>query len=119
METVPTAMAITFRLPICAILELALIATAAAQPLFESTRVTPDEYTFGIEGPAVDAAGAFYAVNFRRQGTIGKLVPGDTQSELFAGLPAGSVGVSIRFFGSRMFVADYKGHNIFVFERSA
>src|ERR1043165_391617 len=94
METVPTAMAITFRLPICAILELALIATAAAQPLFESKRLTPDEYTFGIEGPAVDAAGVFYAVNFRRQGTIGRLIPGAGQSELVAELPAGSVGYS-------------------------
>ena len=112
-------MAITCRWPICAILKLALIATAAAQPLFESKRLTPDEYTFGIEGPAVDAAGVFYAVNFRRQGTIGKLAPGATQSELFAELPAGSVGDSIRFARGRMFVADYKGHNIFVFERGA
>ena len=92
---------------------------AAAQPLFESQQLTPDEYTFGIEGPAVDAAGVFYAVNFRRQGTIGKLAPGATQSELFAELPAGSIGVSIRFARGRMFVADYKGHNIFVFERGA
>lgn len=110
-------MAITCRWQICAILKLALIATAAfAQPLYESARLTPDEYTFGIEGPAVDAAGVFYAVNFRRQGTIGRLAPGATQSELFAELPAGSIGVSIRFAGSRMFVADYKGHNIFVFD---
>lgn len=93
-----------------------LATAAAAQPLFESKRLTPDEYTFGIEGPAVDAAGVFYAVNFRRQGTIGRLAPGATQSELFAELPAGSIGVSIRFARGRMFVADYKGHNIFVFD---
>jgi signal peptidase len=92
------------------------MATASAQPLFESKRLTGDEYTFGIEGPAVDAVGVFYAVNFRRQGTIGRLAPGATQSELFAELPAGSIGVSIRFAGGRMFVADYKGHNIFVFD---
>lgn len=116
MEPVPTAMATTCRWIVCAILELALVATAAAQPLYESRRLTPDEYTFGIEGPAFDAAGVFYAVNFRRQGTIGRLAPGATQSELFAELPAGSVGVSIRFARGRMFVADYKGHNIFVFD---
>ncbi len=107
------------RWPIFATLSVALATVAAAQPLFESRRLTPDEYTFGIEGPAFDAAGALYAVNFRRQGTIGRIAPGATQSELFAELPAGSIGVSIRFSGSRMFVADYKGHNIFVFERGA
>ena len=114
-------MAITRLWQIFATFSLALAATAAvAQPLFESRRLTPDEYTFGIEGPAVDAAGVFYAVNFRRQGTIGKLGPGATQSERFAELPAGSIGVSIRFArDGRMFVADYKGHNVFVFERGA
>jgi signal peptidase len=112
-------MAITYRWPICATLSVALVATAAAQPLFESKRLTPDEYTFGIEGPAVDAAGVLYAVNFRRPGTIGRLAPGATQSELFAELPAGSVGVSIRFAGGRMFVADYKSHTIFAFDRGA
>jgi signal peptidase len=94
---------------------------AFAETLFESRQLTPaGEYTFGIEGPAVDAAGNLYAVNFGRSGTIGKLAAGATASELFATLPAGSVGVSIRFGADgRMFVADYKGHNIFVFERGA
>ncbi|HKS62997.1 MAG TPA: SMP-30/gluconolactonase/LRE family protein [Xanthobacteraceae bacterium] len=109
-------MAITCRSLSFAIFSIALATAAAAQPLFESKRLTGDEYTFGIEGPAVDAAGVFYAVNFRRQGTIGRLAPGATQSELFADLPSGSIGVSIRFAGNRMFVADYKGHNIFVFD---
>src|ERR1043165_75166 len=109
-------MAITCRSLICATFSIVLATAAAAQPLYESRRLTPDEYTFGIEGPAVDAAGVFYAVNFRRQGTIGRLAPGAAQSELFAELPSGSVGVSIRFAGGRMFVADYKGHNIFVFD---
>ena len=76
-----------------------LTCAAAAEPkLFESRQLTPaGEYTFGIEGPAVDAAGTLYVVNHLRQGTVGKLVPGATQSELFAELPAGSVGVSIRW----------------------
>ena len=109
-------MAITCRSLICATFSIVLATAAAAQPLYESKRLTGDEYTFGIEGPAVNAAGVFYAVNFRRQGTIGRLAPGATQSELFAELPAGSIGVSIRFARGRMFVADYKGHNIFVFD---
>jgi streptogramin lyase len=102
-------------------LVLGITAPGFAETLFESRQLTPaGEYTFGIEGPAVDADGNFYAVNFGRPGTIGKLAAGATASELFATLPAGSVGVSIRFGADgRMFVADYKGHNIFVFERGA
>jgi len=83
-----------------------------------SNQLTPSrEYTLGIEGPAVDSAGTLYVVNFQRQGTIGMLRPGADKSELFAELPAGSVGNSIRFDrGGRMYVADFKKHNIFVFE---
>ncbi len=51
---------------------------AAAEPaLFESRQLTPSgEYTGGIEGPAVDAAGTLYVVNFGRRGTIGKIASG-------------------------------------------
>ena len=89
--------------------------------LFESTRLTPPgEYTGGIEGPAVDAAGTLYVVNFAQMGTIGKVAPGATQSELFAELPAGSIGNGIRFDRQgRMYVADYKKHKVFVFEPGA
>ncbi len=100
-------------------LSILLAATSAvAQPLFESRQLTPaGEYTFGIEGPAVDAAGNLYVVNHLRVGTIGKVAAGATSSELFAELPQGSAGVSIRFApGGRMLVADWKGHNIFAFE---
>jgi sugar lactone lactonase YvrE len=73
------------------------------------------EYTFGIEGPAVDAKGNLYVVNFGKPGTIGKLAAGASQSELFAVLPEGSIGNAIRFDREgRMFVADYKKHNIFL-----
>ena len=67
------------------------------------------EYTFGIEGPAVDPAGNLYVVNFQKAGTIGKLKPGAVASEFFAALPEGSIGNSIRFaLDGRMFIADYK-----------
>lgn len=97
-----------------------IAASAVAQDApFQSRQVTPSgEYTFGIEGPAVDRQGNLYAVNFAKPGTIGKLANGAAQSELFATLPEGSVGVAIRFDREgRMFVADYKKHNIFLVSR--
>ena len=93
--------------------------SAAAEPaLFESHQLTPaGEYTKGIEGPAVDADGRLFVVNFQRQGTIGKIDPGGTRSELFATLPTGSIGNGIRFDrDGRMFIADYRKHNILVIE---
>jgi len=90
----------------------------AQTALYQSRQITPArEYTFNIEGPAVDAAGNLYVVNFQRPGTIGKWTPGSAQSTLFVSLPAGSVGNSIRFdAGGRMFIADYKLHNVFVID---
>jgi len=75
------------------------------------------EYPNGIEGPAVDAAGNLYVVNFQHEGTIGRLRPDAESSELFAKLPKDSIGNGIRFDREgRMYVADYPKHNIFVFE---
>src|SRR5262245_55264562 len=101
------------------LLFLVLAATPAlAEALFEARPLTPSgEYTFGIEGPAVAAEGNLYVVNFARQGTIGKVAAGDTRSQLFTELPPGSIGVSIRFGPDRrMYLADYKKHNVLVFE---
>jgi signal peptidase len=98
---------------------MALRGAAGAEPaLFESRQLTPSgEYTGGIEGPAVDAAGALYVVNFGRLGSIGKVSPGETQSKLFASLPDGSIGNGIRFDREgRMYIADYKKHNVLVIE---
>jgi sugar lactone lactonase YvrE len=93
-------------------------AAVAESGLYQSLQLTPPgEYTFNIEGPAVDRAGSLFVVNFQRRGTVGRIVAGGTSSELFATLPEGSVGNAIRFDKSgRMFVADYKKHNIFVIE---
>ncbi|MEP6841301.1 MAG: SMP-30/gluconolactonase/LRE family protein [Bradyrhizobium sp.] len=84
-----------------------------------SKRITPPgEYTSGIEGPAVDASGNLYVVNFRQSGHIGKVAPGAAQSQLFTALPAGSIGNGIRFDrDGRMYIADFKKHNVFVIER--
>lgn len=107
------------RRTLCALL-VAFSMPALAQPLYESRQITPKgEYTFGIEGPAVDANGALYVVNHQRSGTIGKLMPGAAASEPFATLPAGSIGVAIRFGADhRMFVADYKQHNTLVLDET-
>jgi sugar lactone lactonase YvrE len=88
----------------------------AEEARFQSRQVTPTgEYTFGIEGPAVDAQGNLYVVNFGKPGTIGKLAAGAARSELFAVLPEGSIGNAIRFDREgRLFVADYRKHNIFL-----
>ena len=91
---------------------------AAEEPLFVSKRITPPgEYTSGIEGPAVDASGNLYVVNFQQSGTIGKLAAGASQSQLFTSLPAGSIGNGIRFDRQgRMYVADFRKHNVWVIE---
>src|SRR5215208_1699861 len=89
---------------------------AAEDPLFVSKRITPQgEYTAGIEGPAVDASGNLYVVNFQESGTIGKLAAGAAQSQLFTSLPAGTIGNGIRFDRQgRMYVADFKKHTVWV-----
>ncbi|WP_315757732.1 MULTISPECIES: SMP-30/gluconolactonase/LRE family protein [unclassified Bradyrhizobium] len=96
-------------------LVLATVPALAAPKLFESTQLTPSgEYTFGIEGPAVDRDGNLFVVNISKPGTIGRLAPEATASEKFTELPEGSIGNAIRIDAAGvMFVADYKKHNIF------
>src|SRR5204863_181688 len=66
----------------------------------------------GIEGPACDAQGNIYAVNFERQLTIGKVTP-DGKGEVFVELPGNSIGNGIVIGrDGTMYVADYVGHNI-------
>ena len=85
-----------------------------AQEIIRHSSDLLSEWTFtrGIEGPAVDATGNLYAVNFAEQGTIGVVTP-DGVASLFVKLPAGSVGNGIRFDKSGiMYIADYPRHNI-------
>lgn len=85
-----------------------------AEELYVSKPISsPGLFPNGIEGPAVDSKGNLYVVNFGSRGTIGILRPGQTP-ELWLKLPTGSVGNSIRINkDGRMFVADYKAHNVF------
>lgn len=82
------------------------------EELFTS-RILTGGFTPGIEGPAVDANGNIYAVNYEKRGTIGKVTPqGD--GEIFVELPEGSVASGIRFNrAGEMFIADHAAHHIF------
>ena len=83
------------------------------EELFISQEFTPlNGFTSGIEGPACDAAGNLYAVNYERQHTIGKVTP-DGASSVFIELSTGSIGNGIRFNSEGfMFIADYTNHNV-------
>ena len=83
------------------------------EELFVSQEFTPvNGFTSGIEGPACDAVGNLYAVNYERQHTIGKVTPDGTAS-VFVELPTGSIGNGIRFNSEGfMFIADYTNHNV-------
>lgn len=89
------------------------ILAQGSEQLYKSTVFTPGQgFTKGIEGPAVDHNGVLYAVNFEKQGTIGRVTP-DGQGSIFVELSDGSIGNGIRFHkDGSMFIADYKNHNI-------
>lgn len=85
----------------------------ADEKLFEAKPfTTPKSFTEGIEGPACDAAGNVYVVNFAEQQTIGKVTP-DGKAEVWLKLPGKSVGNGIVFDRKGlMYVADYTEHNV-------
>ena len=90
-----------------------MVTLLLAQALFVATPLTPPHsFTSGVEGPATDRDGNIYAVSYQRTDTIGRVTP-DGKAEIFVEMPAGSLGNGIRFTPEgRMFVADYKGHQI-------
>ncbi|MEQ8685549.1 MAG: SMP-30/gluconolactonase/LRE family protein [Imperialibacter sp.] len=81
--------------------------------LFKATNFTAENlFTNNIEGPAFDAEGNLYVVNFGKDGTIGK-VEADGTASLFLTLPEGSTANSIKFGqDGTMYLADYTGHNV-------
>ncbi|MDO8341633.1 MAG: SMP-30/gluconolactonase/LRE family protein [Cellvibrio sp.] len=91
------------------------VALFAAAPLAlaQTTDYVADNiFTQGVEGPAVDAQGNLYAVNFAEEGTIG-IIDKKDNAQLFVKLPQGSTGNGIRFDRKGfMYVADYSGHNV-------
>lgn len=100
------------------VLFMASVSVATAQKkvpdkLFIAAPFTaPNSFTTEVEGPAVDKNGILYAVNFVKQGTIGKIMP-NGKGTIFIELPDGSIGNGIRFDKQgNMLVADYTNHNI-------
>lgn len=97
------------------LLLLTLIAAAPAtdeKPFVARPVTGPKSFTVGVEGPACDAAGNLYAVNFARQQTIGVVAP-DGRADVFVTLPGKSTGNGIVFDpAGMMYVADYVGHNV-------
>lgn len=99
------------------------IVVAAAYPLETLLEAIPEppatvdwmpdsSFTSGIEGPVVGPDGHLYAVNFARQGTLGK-VTGRNRGERWLTLPAGSIANSLRFDSNGLlWAADYTGHNL-------
>ncbi|MCV6628787.1 MAG: SMP-30/gluconolactonase/LRE family protein [Flavobacteriaceae bacterium] len=85
------------------------------KPTIESSDFGPiGSFTSGIEGPAVDATGNLYAVNYKEEGTIGKIAP-DGSAQLYIRLPDGSIANGIRFDQEgKMYIADYTKHIIWV-----
>ncbi len=95
-----------------ALLAFAFLARCApAQPVTK-TFTAEKEFTSSCEGPAVDADGNIYAVNFAQNGTIAQ-VSRRGRTSFFITLPKGSTGNGIRFGDVNTFyIADYTGHNV-------
>lgn len=80
--------------------------------------VKPGTFTAAAEGPAVDGSDNLYAVNFGRDGTVGKVTP-QGEAALFLSLPPGSTGNGIVFDrAGAMYIADYTGHNVLKYQHN-
>lgn len=100
------------RRAVLGVLAAAGLSMADDKPFVAKPFTAEKSFTAGIEGPACDAKGNVYVVNFAEQGTIGKVTP-DGKAKVFVRLPGTSVGNGIVFgLKGRMFVADYVGHNV-------
>lgn len=106
-------MAVFLLLCIAVIFAARVPADDSVQALWKATPFTQTgDFTEGIEGPACDRDGNIFAVNFQKQGTIGRVSPSG-KGELFIELPQGSVGNGIRFDKTgHFYVADYVKHQI-------
>src|SRR6202453_3471230 len=96
-----------------AFLFCAFLTAQGDDKLFEARPLTnPKEFTPGIEGPACDRAGNIFAVNYAKEGTIGRVTP-DGKTERWVSLPNKSIGNGIVFDRAGfMYVADYTNHNV-------
>lgn len=91
-------------------------ALAADKPFVAKAFTAEKSFTAGIEGPACDAKGNVYVVNFAEQQTIGKVTP-DGKAEVWVKLPGKSTGNGIVFDKKgMMYVADYVEHNVLLID---
>jgi gluconolactonase len=104
---------ISFRLAFSFSAFLLLKTTAFSQQKYHVADFTEENlFTNNIEGPNFDKAGNLYVVNFKEDGTIGKVKP-DGTCELFLTLPKGSTANAIQFDKiGNMYLADFSGHNV-------
>lgn len=94
----------------CGLLALGVCASGQS---FEVVDFTSEGlFTSDIEGPMFDVYGNLYVVNFKKNGTIGR-VRADGTAELFVDLPRGSTANAIQFRSDgTMLLADWTGHMI-------
>ena len=105
--------------PYTVLLYIFLLSSCKSVQIDSSDLIPEGTFTKGIEGPAVDANGNLYAVNFQEEGTIG-IVYENGEAELFTELPGKSVGNGIRFDkNGDMYIADYVGHNVLRIEKGS
>ena len=78
----------------CALVSCYVFFLTALMNQNNETLFVAEPLTAGIEGPAYDARGNVYGVNFQRQQTIGKVTP-QGKGEIFVTLPGNSVGNGI------------------------
>jgi sugar lactone lactonase YvrE len=101
---------------IAAVSALTSIASADDKLFVAQPFTAEKSFTAGIEGPACDAKGNAYVVNFAEQQTIGKVTP-DGKAEVWVKLPGKSTGNGIVFDRKgMMYVADYVGHNVLMID---
>jgi sugar lactone lactonase YvrE len=93
---------------------LAMLFLSACSKQTTVVDFTPENsFTTGIEGPASDIHGNIYAVNYKKEGTVGK-VTNQGDASIFLELPDGSIGNGIRFdIKNNMFIADYVNHRVY------
>ncbi len=96
-----------------ALVAFGLFTACSTSKFYKATDLTPEgSFSSNCEGPNVDKAGNLYVVNYKQDGTVGKITP-TGEASVFVKLPDGSTANSIRF-DSRgdMLLADFTGHNV-------
>lgn len=83
-------------------------------PVFEAHDLTTENmFSVNIEGPNFDKSGNFYVVNFKQDGTVGKINTKTGTGEIFVTLPDSSVANGIHFNSKgAMFLPDFIRHNV-------